>query len=219
MPQYHSERTALFIDGANLYAAARSLGADIDYKRLLEEFSSRGRLIRAFYYTALIEDQEYSPIRPLIDWLDYNGFTMVTKPTKEFTDASGRRKIKGNMDIELAIDVLEMAEHLDHVILFSGDGDFRRLVEAVQRKGVRVSVVSTVRTQPPMVADELRRQADEFIELAELMPKIQRDPSHRAQAQARRQAAENEAGGEDGSYDDSAYDDEFDAQDTFHRPV
>src|SRR5690349_2807201 len=171
---YQEERIAMFIDGANLYAAARALGFDIDYKRLLDLFASKGRLVRAFYYTALVEDQEYSPIRPLVDWLDYNGYTMVTKPTKEFTDASGRRKIKGNMDIELAIDVMEMAEHVDHILLFSGDGDFRRLVDAVQRKGVRVSVISTVRSQPPMVADELRRQADNFIELEELSQLIAR---------------------------------------------
>ncbi|MFZ1413375.1 MAG: NYN domain-containing protein [Defluviicoccus sp.] len=169
---YPQERIGLFIDGSNLYAAARALAFDIDYKRLLELFASKGQLIRAFYYTALIEDQEYTPIRPLIDWLDYNGYTMVTKPTKEFTDSSGRRKIKGNMDIELAIDVMEMAPHLNHVVLFSGDGDFRRLVEAVQRKGVRVTVVSTIRSQPPMVADELRRQADNFIELQDLQPLI-----------------------------------------------
>ncbi len=172
---YPQERLALFIDGSNLYAAARALGFDIDYKKLLEEFSAKGHLVRAFYYTALIEDQEYSPIRPLVDWLDYNGYTMVTKPTKEYTDAAGRRKIKGNMDIELAIDVMEMVERLDHVILFSGDGDFRRLIEAVQRKGRRASVVSTVRSQPPMVADELRRQADNFIELQDLAPRISRD--------------------------------------------
>ena len=171
---YPQERTALFIDGANLYSAARTLGFEIDYRRLLTLFSGKGRLIRAFYYTALIEDQEYSPIRPLIDWLDYNGYTMVTKPIKEFTDAYGRRKIKGNMDIELAIDMLEMADKLDHIVLFSGDGDFRRLVEAVQRKGVRVSVVSTIRSSPPMVADELRRQADTFIELEELSTLIAR---------------------------------------------
>lgn len=171
---YPQERLGLFIDGSNLYAAARALNFDIDYKRLLSIFSSKGQLIRAFYYTALIEDQDYSPIRPLIDWLDYNGYTMVTKPTKEFTDASGRRKIKGNMDIELAIDVMEMAEHLDHIVLFSGDGDFRRLVEAVQRKGVRVSVVSTIRSQPPMVADELRRQCDNFLELQDLQQSIMR---------------------------------------------
>ena len=180
MTFYANERTALFIDGANLYSAARSLGFDIDYKRLREHFASQARVIRAMYYTALIEDQEYSPIRPLVDWLDYNGFTMVTKPTKEFTDAAGRRKIKGNMDIELAVDLMEMAPHLDHVVLFSGDGDFRRLVEAVQRKGTRVTVVSTVESSPPMVADELRRQADHFIDLRDLQELIEREsrPSH-----------------------------------------
>jgi len=171
---YPQERIAIFIDGANLYAAARGLSFDIDYKRLLDLFASKGRLMRAFYYTALIEDQEYSPLRPLVDWLDYNGYTMVTKPTKEYTDAMGRRKIKGNMDIELAIDMLDMAQYLDHAVLFSGDGDFRRLVEAVQRRGVRVSVVSTLRSQPPMAADDLRRQADTFIELQDLAPQIMR---------------------------------------------
>jgi uncharacterized LabA/DUF88 family protein len=171
---YPEERIGLFIDGSNLYSAARALGFDIDYKRLLDLFGAKGRLIRAFYYTALLDEQEYSPIRPLVDWLDYNGYTMVTKPTKEYTDAAGRRKIKGNMDIELAIDVMEMAQHLDHIVLFSGDGDFRRLVEAVQRKGVRVTVVSTVRSAPPMVADELRRQADNFVELYDLAQSIMR---------------------------------------------
>ena len=177
---YPNERVALFIDGANLYAAARTLGFDIEYKRLLTEFSNRGMLVRAFYYTALMEDQEYSPLRPLVDWLDYNGFTMVTKPTKEYTDAQGRRKIKGNMDIELAVDMMEMAEHVDHIVLFSGDGDFRRLVEAVQRRGRRVTVVSSVRTQPPMIADELRRQADVFIELQDLASVIRREARERS---------------------------------------
>ena len=171
---YPSEKLALFIDGANLYGAAKGLQFDIDYKRLLELFARKCTLVRAFYYTAVAEDQEFSPLRPLVDWLDYNGFSVVTKPLKEFTDAQGRRRVKGNMDIELAIDVLEMASHLDHVVLFSGDGDFRRLVEAVQRRGVRVSVVSTIRSSPPMVADELRRQADNFIELEELSPLIAR---------------------------------------------
>src|SRR5277367_287920 len=189
---YPEERIALFIDGANLHAAARSLGFDIDYKRLLELFGEKGRLIRAFYYTALIEDQDYSPLRPLVDWLDYNGYTMVTKPTKEFTDAMGRRKVKGNMDIELAIDVMEMAQFLDHIMLFSGDGDFRRLVEAVQRKGVRVTVVSTIRSQPPMVSDELRRQADSFIELQDLMPHISRARTEGAQgAPGMKEVAQN----------------------------
>jgi len=192
MKFYATERIALFIDGSNLYAAARALNFDIDYKRLLGVFSENGILVRAFYYTAVIEDQEYSPIRPLVDWLDYNGFTMVTKPTKEFTDAFGRKKIKGNMDIELAIDVMEMAPHLDHIILFSGDGDFRRLVEAVQRKGLRVTVVSTVKSNPPMVADELRRQCDHFIELLDLAPSISREQGQRP---ARRHDDFTEMGG------------------------
>ena len=141
---------------------------------MLEIFEEQAILVRAFYYTALVEDQEFSPIRPLVDWLDYNGYTMVTKPTKEFTDPTGRRKIKGNMDIELAIDVMEMLDHLDHIVLFSGDGDFRRLVEAAQRKGKRVTVISTVKSKPPMVADELRRQSDYFIELQDLQGEIAR---------------------------------------------
>ena len=173
---YSQERIALFIDGANLYSAARGLGFDIDYRKLLDLFANKGRLIRAFYYTALLEDQEYSPLRPLVDWLDYNGYTVVTKPAKEFTDAQGRRRFKGNMDIELAIDMLELASSVDHIVLFSGDGDFRRLVEATQRRGVRVTVVSTIRSQPPMVADELRRQADNFVDLVDLAPQIQRQP-------------------------------------------
>ena len=186
------ERIALFIDGANLYATAKSLGFDIDYKRLLKEFQSRGRLVRAFYYTALIEDQEDSSIRPLIDWLDYNGFSVVTKPTKEFVDSMGRRKVKGSMDIELAVDAMEMANHIDHMVLFSGDGDFRSLVAAVQRKGVRVSVVSTITTQPPMVADELRRQTDEFIDLLHLAAKVGRDANERAPTRERRPAGTDE---------------------------
>jgi len=177
---YPTERIALFIDGANLYAAAKALGFDIDYKRLLTLFRSKGQLVRALYYTALAEDQEYSSIRPLIDWLDYNGYTMVTKPTKEFTDAAGRRKIKGNMDIELAVDAMELADNLDHLVLFSGDGDFRSLVEALQHKAKRVSVVSTLASHPPMIADELRRQADQFIDLVDLIDEIGRDPSERA---------------------------------------
>jgi uncharacterized LabA/DUF88 family protein len=169
-----SSKMALFIDGANLHATAKALGFDVDYGRLLREFQSRGTLLRAFYYTTIIEDQEYSSIRPLVDWLDYNGYTVVTKATKEFIDANGRRKLKGSMDVELAVNAMEIAEHIDQLVLFSGDGDFRPLVEAVQRRGVRVTVVSTIASQPPMIADELRRQADVFIDLAELRAKIAR---------------------------------------------
>ncbi|MDZ5696238.1 NYN domain-containing protein [Chelativorans sp. M5D2P16] len=173
------EKIAMFIDGANLYATSRALGFDIDYRKLLASFHKRAYLLRAYYYTALVEDQEYSSIRPLIDWLDYNGYKVVTKPAKEFTDSAGRRKIKGNMDIELAIDALELTDVVDHYVLFSGDGDFRTLVEALQRKGRKVSIVSTIQSQPPMISDELRRQADTFIDLASLQEEVGRDPSER----------------------------------------
>lgn len=187
---YKEERVAMFIDGANFFAAARALSFDIDYRRLLEVFASRSRLVRAFYYTVLIEHQEeFSPLRPLVDWLGYNGYHMVTKVSKEFTDAPGRRKIKGSMDIQFAIDVLEMAEKVDHIIIFSGDGEFRSLVEACQRKGVRVSIVSTMRSSPPMVADELRRQADHFIELSDLAPLISRAPGVQHQQAAQHEPA------------------------------
>ncbi len=173
------EKIALFIDGANLYATSKSLGFDMDYRKLLKYFQKRGYLLRAYYYTALIEDQEFSSIRPLIDWLDYNGYKVVTKPAKEFTDAMGRRKVKGNMDIELAIDALGLVDVVDHFVLFSGDGDFRVLVEALQRRGKKVSVISTVQSQPPMIADDLRRQADHFIDLFSLKEDIGRELSER----------------------------------------
>ena len=191
---YQDERVALFIDGANLYATAKSLGFDIDYRRLLTYFRKRSRLIRAIYYTALMEDAEYSPIRPLIDWLDYNGYRVVTKPAKEFTDSLGRRKVKGNMDIELAIDVMQLADNLDHVVLFSGDGDFRSLISAVQAKGRRTSVISTLTTRPPMVADELRRQADQFIDLADLRDEIGREPNERPERSRERPAPAQNTG-------------------------
>lgn len=173
------EKIVLLIDGANIYATSRALGFDIDYKQLLAAFQEKGYVLRAYYYTALIEDQEYSSIRPLIDWLDYNGYTVVTKPAKEFTDAAGRRKVKGNMDIELAIDAMELASGVDHFVLFSGDGDFRKLVEALQRNGKKVSVVSTTSSQPPMIADDLRRQADHFIDLKTLESRVGREPAER----------------------------------------
>lgn len=179
MTFYPTDRLALFIDGANLHAAAKNLGFDIDFKRLLEEFRKRGLLIRAYYYTTLVEDQDYSPIRPLVDWLDYNGFTLVTKPAKEYTDREGRKRYRGDMDIELAVDMLELAPKADHMVLFSGDSDFASLVAAVQRKGVRVTVVSTLKSQPPMASDDLRRQADAFVDLADLAEIVGRAPRER----------------------------------------
>ena len=170
MTPYPTERTALFIDGANLYSAAKALNADLDFSKLLEMYRARSVLVRAHYYTAVIEGEEFSPIKPLVDWLDYNGFTMVTKAAKRFTDHEGRSRTKGNMDVEIAVDMMELSNRIDHAVLFSGDGDFRSLVEAVQDKGVRVSVVSTLKSQPPQAADDLRRAADTFIDLNDLLP-------------------------------------------------
>ncbi len=174
MTFYPTDKIALFIDGANFFSAGRALNTDIDYKKLLEEFRKRGILIRAYYYTAIAEDDDYSPIRPLIDWLDYNGFTMVTKTARSYTDAQGRKRWRGDMKIEMAVDMLGMADHADHIVLFSGDGDFCRLVEAVQARGARVTVVSTVKTQPPQASDDLRRQCDDFVDLADLLTIIGR---------------------------------------------
>ena len=193
---YKQERLAMFIDGANLYHAARNLDFDIDYKSLLRWATERGRLIRAYYYTAIDEDQEYSPLKPLVDWLDYNGYTMGTKPPKEFTDSTGRRKTRSNMDVELAVDVMELAPYLDHVMLFSGDGDFHPLVEAIQRKGIRVTVVSTTKTSPPMVSDELRRTADNFFDLSDLAKQFSRGDRD-----------ENRRSRSRDDYDDEGYDD------------
>jgi uncharacterized LabA/DUF88 family protein len=189
LPDDRTERSAVFIDGANLYAASRTLGFDVDYKNLLAYFRQRSYLVRAYYYTALLETEEYSPLRPLVDWLGYNGYSVVTKPAKEFTDATGRRRVKGSVDIEMTVDVLDLTPHLDHVVIFSGNGDLRRLLEAVQRRGVRVTVVSTARTQPAMIADDLRRQADAFIDLADLAEHISRrqvEPRQRAAPAASR---------------------------------
>lgn len=162
------DRVVAFIDGANLYATSKAIGIDIDYRQLLEEFQRRCRFLRAYYYTAYVEDQEFSSIRPLIDWLDYNGYTVVTKPAKEYTDAAGRRKVKGNMDIEMTVDALDLSPHFDHFFLFSGDGDFTALVAALQRRGKKVTVASTMSTSTPMISDELRRKADFFLDVKEL---------------------------------------------------
>ncbi len=171
---YPEERIALFVDGANFYSTCKSLDFDVDYKKMLELFKEKGRLINARYYTAILEHEEYSPIRPLVDWLNYNGYQVISKPAKSYTDREGRSRIKGNMDIEIALDMVELADHVDHIILCSGDGDFRAAVEACQRKGTRVSVLSSMRTTPSMLADELRRQVNDVIEVSDMEPLIGR---------------------------------------------
>lgn len=188
MAFYRDDRLALFVDGANFYACAKALGFEIDFRKLLEEFRQRGKLVRASYYTALIEDQGVTPIKPLVDWLDYNGFTVVTKPARSFTDANGYRRVRGDMDVDLAVDALEAAQWADHIVLFTGDGDFRRLVEALQRRGAQVTVVSSLKSEPSMIADELRRQADTFIDLADLESMVGRSGGPRDSEPARANA-------------------------------
>lgn len=197
-----NERIAVFIDGANLYATAKALDFDIDYKKLLLLFKSTASLVRAYYYTVLIEDQEYSPIRPLVDWLDYNGYTLITKPAKDYTDSTGRRRIRNSIDIELAVDVMEMAGKVDHIVLMTGDGGYRRLIEAVQRQGTRVTVISTVSVSPPLIADEIRRQADSFVDLSSLRGEISR------QHGGGRPPARDDNVGNNNDYDDDDYDDD-----------
>lgn len=171
---YQDERIVLLIDGPSLHMTARALGFEVDYKELLSVFQKKGKLLRALYYTTILEQQDFTAVRPLVDWLEYNGYTLITKPAKEFTDAAGRRRVKGDMDVELAVHAMQMADTVDHIVIFTGDGDFRCLVEALQQRGKRVSVISTLETQPAMVADELRRQADQFIDLASLESLISR---------------------------------------------
>ena len=171
-----SERIALFIDGASLYASTKALDFDVDYSRLLDYFKSSGRLLRAFYYTAIHEKLDYNPVRPLADWLDYNGYTLVAKYTREFVDNQGRKRLKHHsVAIDIAVDVMEVAPFVDHIILFSGDGDFKRLIEAVQRKGVRTTVISTAHSTPPMISDELRRKVDNFVELEAIKKYVMKD--------------------------------------------
>ena len=199
---HEDERTALFIDGANLYKSARNLGFDMDYKSLLAKSRTNSTLVRAYYYTAIQEErgQDFSPLRPLVDWLDYNGYAMVTKTSREFVDQQGKKRFKGSIDIELTVDMLTLAPKLDHIVLFTGNGDFRRAIEAAQAMGVRVTVVSTVKSSPPMASDELRRQTDCFIDLSDLEKEIGRSG-------APRQSQDN------GDIDE--YDEEFDDYDDF----
>lgn len=195
-----NEKTALFIDGANLYKSARNLGFDMDYKSLLAKSRDNSQFVRAYYYTAMQDErgQDFSPLRPLVDWLDYNGYTMVTKTSREFTDSQGKKRFKGSIDIELTVDLLTLSSQIDHAIIFTGNGDFRRAIEAAQAAGVKVSVISTMKSSPPMASDELRRQADMFIDLVDLEKEIGRSGGQK------RTSVEE--------YDDD-YDDDFDYED------
>jgi len=168
-------KSALFIDGQSLHHAVKALNFEVDYKRLLAEFERRGPLLRAYYYTTVFETEDVTAVRPLLDWLKYNGFTVRTMLLREHDDGEGRRRWRRNIGVDLAIDAMETAGYVDNMYLFSGDGNFRCLVRALQRRSVCVTVVSTLRSKPaPVVADELRRQADVFLELDDLKLAISR---------------------------------------------
>lgn len=192
------ERVAFFIDGANFYQTARNLNVDIDYRRMLTSFVGEAYLLRAHYYTAMADDQEFSSLRPLIDWLDYNGFQITTKPMREFTDNNGqKRRVRPSLDVDLTVDAMTLGDSVNHIVLFSGDGQYLALVEALQRKGVKVTVVSSLKTTPSMVSDDLRRTADHFLDLADLTDRLGRDPSERPPRRER----------QDERYDDDEYED------------
>lgn len=172
---YKDERIGLMIDGVNLNGVARALEFEIDFSNLRTLFAKKGRLVFANYYTTILEGEDYSPVKPLIDWLDYNGFNVTSKVARHFTDAEGRRKIKGSMNVEMAVDAVSMAQHIDHLVLFTGDGEMRAAVEAAQKLGVRVSVCSSMKTTPTMASDDLRRQANSFIEFDDLRSEVSRE--------------------------------------------
>lgn len=179
---YKDENLALFIDGPNFYATTRALQFDVDYKRLLDTFQTKGRLLRASYFTPLADTEDHVAIRPLVDWMQYNGWNVVTKPAKVFEGEDGRKRTKGNTDIEMAVAVMKLAPAIAHAVLFTGNRDFAPLVGFLQERGTRVTVASSTRTAPPMISDDLRRQADAFIELDTLRDAIARKPRDGAAA-------------------------------------
>lgn len=162
---------AILVDGSNAHASGLSLNFQIDYVKFLSYFGKRYDVRRALYFTALPPKEVESPLRKMTTFLDHNGFNCITKETKTHVDHDGMQKRKGNMDCEIAIYATKYAEVVEEILLFSGDGDFRIVVERVQELGARVTVLSTLKGN--MVADLLRRQADTFIELDSLRAEIE----------------------------------------------
>lgn len=173
------ERVSFFIEGANFYAAAKTGNVTVDYRKLLSHFEDNSIFKRAYYYTAVAEDQEYNSIKPLLDFLEYNGYSLVTKPLKEFIDGQGRRKTKGSLDVEMTVDMLNACKFSDHIVLFSGDSDFLPVIQEMKRNGIRVTVVSHMET----VADDIRRAADRFVNLMHVAPLIGRPPQEQEAVQ------------------------------------
>lgn len=161
-----SQRVAIMIDGPNLFNTSKNLGFDVDFKKLLGLFEQNCLLHRAVYFNMLSERDDTTPVKPLVDWLSYNGYKTVTKPFREFTDASGTRRTKGSMHVEMAVEMMNMAQFVEHFVLFSGDGELAYAVNAVQEKGCRVTAVSTMKSDTgSTIADELRRKVNRFVNL------------------------------------------------------
>lgn len=175
---HQDERLAIFIDGQHLFSASRNLGFDVDYRNFLECFRKKGKVIRAYYYAVHVDNGEYSPLKPLTDWLAYNGYALSMRTTTEHTDSQGRRRIP-HTDLEMLADMFGIADHVDHMVIVTGNGGYCRGVSLIQQRGVRVSVLSSIKTDSPMLSDDLRRTCDQFIELQEIkseFTRVNREP-------------------------------------------
>lgn len=177
------ERIALFIDGANVYAAAKRLGWNFDHSKILRHFAGLagedGRLYNAYYYTAVpagIDDKQ----KRFIDALTYMGYTVRTRTLREVTDENGETHRRASLDIEFVTDLLSTAEQYDVAVLLTGDGDFERPVEVLRARGKRVIVASI----PEMTSYELRNAADTYLDLGDLRAQIER-PGYRLPSEGR----------------------------------
>lgn len=176
-----TETTYLLIDGVALHHASRANGISVDFKRLLQWLRERTRLVRAIYFTALVEeDDEVISVKPLVDWLDYNGYMTVTKAARIYSNEDGTRRVKGSMNVEIAMMMAELAGIAEHIVLASGDADLIPAVKYVQQRGSRVSVISTLHSRPPCVSDDLRRQTDDYIDIVSIEKHVARMPPQTA---------------------------------------
>lgn len=161
----------VLIDGANMSFAMNAIGRRFDWKKLRHFFveADYGLCLGLRYYTAIHERADgEQPLRKIVDWLSYNGYLVVSKMTKSYENSDGSTRIKGNMDIEMATDMIRFAPRVDKIHLFTGDADFTYAVKAVQDMGVIVDVYSTMQGANSIIGDDLRRQANNYIDIGDL---------------------------------------------------
>lgn len=175
---YNTERIGLFIDGYSLYQTVRAMDLRIDYKALRDLFASKGRLNRVQYFATVNDHDpdEFNPQRKTFDWLQYNGFDVQTIQTRSFTGSDGEIQYRGNASVLMTCYALKHAEHLDHVVILTGNADFAPLITALQERGTRVTMVSTIKNGS-LCSDQLRRSADDFIDLEDLRQQISKPAS------------------------------------------